>query len=313
MSDRRCPLSYEPLSPGEEYSTAGLKRLSPRLAHLERLPFTSEALLQEAAARTEKMSIGGVQPKVSAVLRVAAGQLELVDTGGRYILKPPNPMFPELPENEDVTMRMAAAAGVSVPIHGLVYTAQGDLTYLIERFDRVGSEEKLAVEDFAQLSGLSRETKYASTMERVATIIDTFCTFPAVEKVELFRRVLVAYLTGNEDMHIKNFSLLTGRDGLRKLSPAYDMVNSTIALKHPKEEMALPLMGKQSNLQRTHFIDYYGRERLNLTEGVIDQVLQEIETAQETWDDLLARSFLSAEMKEQYAQLLASRRLVLGL
>jgi serine/threonine-protein kinase HipA len=259
------------------------------------------------------MSIGGVQPKVSAVLRVAAGRLELVDSGGRYILKPPHPMFPEVPENEDVTMRMAAAAGVQVPVHGLVYTEEGALIYLIERFDRVGRREKLAVEDFAQLLGLSRETKYESSMERVANVVDSFCTFPAVEKVELFRRVLVAYLTGNEDMHVKNFSIITGRDGLRKLSPAYDLVNSTIALKNAQEEMALPVMGKRSNIKRTHLVDYYGRERLALTARVIEQVLQEIAEAQETWDDLLARSFLSVEMKEKYEALLASRRPRIGL
>jgi serine/threonine-protein kinase HipA len=312
VSRRRCPLTYEPLAAGEErYSAAGLRRLSPHLDRLEPLPFTAAELVREAAQRAEKMSIGGVQPKVSAVLRPSGGRFELVDTGGRYLLKPENPLFPEVPANEDVTMRMAAAAGIETPLHGLVYTAEGGLCYVVRRFDRVGRGDKLAVEDLAQLLGLERETKYDASMERVAKAVEDFCTFPLPQKQELFRRTLVVFLTGNEDHHVKNFSILTTRDGLCQFAPAYDMVCSTIALRTPREELALPLRGKKTRLRREDLVDYYGAERLGLRAPAMERVLGEVAAAQPAWDDLLERSFLSDPMKERFADVLTRRRAVL--
>lgn len=314
MSPRRCPITYEPLAEEEAYySAAGLRRLSPHLGRLDPLPFTAEELVHEAALRADKMSIGGVQPKVSAALRPSEERFELVDTGGRYLLKPENPLFPEVPANEDVTMRMAAAAGIETPIHGLIYTKGGGLCYVVRRFDRVGRGEKLAVEDFAQLLGLERETKYASSMEQVARVVEEYCTFPLPQKQELFRRTLVAFITGNEDHHVKNFSVLTTAGGIRQLSPAYDMVCSTIALQNPREELALPLRGKKARLRRKDLVEYYGTERLGLRDPAIERVLGEIAAAQPAWDDLLARSFLSEPMKARYAEVLAHRRAVLGL
>jgi serine/threonine-protein kinase HipA len=316
-SPRRCPITYEPLAEGEElYSAAGLRRLSPHLAHLDPLPFTAEELVREAARRAEKMSIGGVQPKVSAVLRPAEGRFELVDTGGRYLLKPENPLFPEVPANEDLTMRMAAAAGIETPLHGLAYTKGGGLCYFVRRFDRMGrgeklAGEKLAVEDFAQLLGLERETKYDGSMEQVAKVVEQYCTFPLPQKQELFRRTLVVFLTGNEDHHVKNFSILTTPAGIRQLAPAYDMVCSTIALQDPREELALPLRGKKARLRREDLIEYYGAERLGLRLAAIERVLADVAAAQPTWDDLLSRSFLSEPMKARYAEVLAHRRAVL--
>ncbi len=303
--DARCPLTYEPCATGS-YSRVGLRRLSPRLQTLHPLAFTTASLRREAVARAAKMSIQGVQPKVSAVLRVKAGRFDLVDQGGRYILKPQIVEYPEVPENEDVTMRMAALAGIEVPLHGLLYTKDGDLCYFIKRFDRAGRSKKVPVEDFAQLTGRNRETKYDASMEQVAGVIDRFCTFPAVERVKLFRRTLFAFLTGNEDMHLKNFSLITRKD-IVSLSPAYDLLNTTIALVDPTEELALPVRGKTSNLKRGDLIDYYGYERLKLTPRAIDRVLSDLESILPRWFDLLNRSFLSPLKRTAYRDILQVR------
>ncbi len=303
--DARCPLTYEPCAP-EPYSRAGLRRLSPRLQTLHPLAFTTASLRREAIARAAKMSIQGVQPKVSAVLKVKAGCFDLIDRGGRYILKPQIVEYPEVPENEDVTMRMAALTGIEVPLHGLLYTKDGDLCYFIKRFDRAGRSKKLPVEDFAQLTGRNRETKYDASMEQVAAIIDQFCTFPAVERVNLFRRTLFAFLTGNEDMHLKNFSLIT-REDIVSLSPAYDLLNTTIALVEPTEELALPLRGKKSKLKRGDLVDYYGRERLKLTSKAIGHVLSDLASILPRWFDLLDRSFLSPVMRAAYRDVLQLR------
>ena len=300
-----CPITYEPCEGG--YSSRGLKKLSPRLDNLKDLPYTSAEQLREAAARAHKMSIQGVQPKLSAVLSVKKRQFDLVDTGGRYILKPQNPQFEQLPENEDLSMRLAAAAHIDVPLHGLVYSKGGALTYFIRRFDRIGRNKKLAVEDFAQLLGLSRETKYDASMEKIAVVIETYCTFPALEKINLFRLTLVNFLIGNEDMHLKNFSLITHDDKVG-LSPAYDIINTTLALMDPQEEIALPVKGKKSKLNRSLLIDYFGRDRLGLTEQAVTKVLEQISSAFLLWPGLINRSFLSPELKEAFLKLVDARK-----
>ena len=239
---KRCLITYEPFEGDGDYSVSGLKLLDRNVTSLAPLSYTAAEQRQEALERAGKMSIQGVQLKLSAVLRVKAGAFDVVDRNGRFILKPPSLDFPELPENEDLTMRLAAAVGIEVPVHGLVRARDGSLTYFIRRFDREG-RSRVPLEDFAQLSGASRETKYESSMEKVAAVVDRFCTFPAIERVKLFERTFFSFLTGNEDMHLKNFSLITRR-GRIDLAPAYDLLNSTIALKKPQEEMALPIRGK---------------------------------------------------------------------
>lgn len=136
-----CPITYEACG-DSRYSKEGLKRLSRNLTHLNDLPLTAEEQVKEAAARADKMSIQGVQPKLSAVLSPKKGGFEIVDRGGRYILKPQIPGYFQVPENEDLTMRLAESIGIEVPLHGLVYSKDRSMTYFIRRFDRMGHGEK---------------------------------------------------------------------------------------------------------------------------------------------------------------------------
>ena len=300
----RCPITYQPCDGG--YSEQGLKLLSRRLTGLKDLPFTAEELRREAAARSEKMSIQGVQPKLSAQLNIKEQQFDFVDRCGHYIVKPQTADYLEVPENEDLTMRLARVAGIEVPLHGLLYGRDRQLNYFIRRFDRVGRNDKVHVEDFAQLAGLSRDTKYRSSMEQVAGLINRYCTFPAVERLKLFRLILFCFLIGNEDMHLKNFSIIY-RDDVIGLSPAYDLLNTTIALPHPEEELALPLNGKKNRLKRLDLVDYFGGDRLQLTNRVIDKVMLELKQVRTTWEQLLAVSFLSEQMKDKYLSVLEDR------
>lgn len=307
----RCPITYDAC--GEQiYSEKGLKLLSPTLKTLVLLDFTSKELRDEAMQRASKMSIQGVQPKLSAVLNIKEGRFELTDKGGKYILKPQHPVFPELPQNEDLTMRLAASIGIDVPLHGLIHSKDNSLTYFIKRFDRRGQKDKIAVEDFAQLAGMSRDTKYNYSMEKLIGLIDDYCTFPAIEKAELFRRLLFNFLVGNEDMHLKNYTVIT-LNGKVELSPAYDFLNSSIVLKGDIEEIALPIKGKKSNLNRNLLINYFGKERCFLTDKIIEKTLNTINTALPHWFELIDISFLSDEMKEKYRVLLQKRINVLGL
>jgi serine/threonine-protein kinase HipA len=300
-----CPITYEPCD--GRYSAQGLRRLSPKLSELVPLPYTAEELVHEAAARAHNMSIQGVQPKLSARLNVAEQRFEIVDTRGHFILKPQNPQYPQLPENEDLSMRLAEMTGLEVPLHGLVFSKDGSMTYFIKRFDRVGRSRKLAVEDFSQLMGLSRETKYDASMEKVASVVESFCTFPAIEKIKLFRMTLVSFLIGNEDMHLKNFSLVT-RQGKVELSPVYDMLSTSIVLNPPLEEFALPLMGKKRKLDRSILVDYFAHERLGINERMISRVLSEIGKAVAEYRPLIDRSFLSPDLKQRYRSLIEERK-----
>jgi len=285
--------------------------LDRNLRALDRLELTAAQQRLEAIQRVGKMSVQGLQPKLSAVLRVRKGRFEIVDCGGRFILKPPSLDFAQLPENEDVTMRMARAVGIEVPTHGLLRAIDDSLTYFIRRFDRQG-RGRLPVEDFAQLSGADRDTKYDSSMEKVAAVVDAFCTFPAIERVKLFERTLFSFLIGNEDMHLKNFSLIT-RDGKTEMSPAYDLLNTTIAIPKPREEMALPLNGKKTNLTRKDLMDYYGKQRLQINDRVLSGVLTRFQEGFAEWLKLLDQSFLSNDMRQRFYILLSERKQRLGL
>lgn len=299
-----CPITYE--SCDGKYSPRGLGKLSRGLTMLHDLPYSASDQVFEAAARAPKMSIQGVQPKLSAVLHTRKKEFMLVNTDGRYILKPQNPQYHHLPENEDLSMRLAAAAGIQVPLHGLLYSKDGSMTYFIKRFDRVG-KKKIAVEDFSQLLGLSRETKYDASMEKVANVIDQYCTFPAVEKIKLFKLTLVNFLIGNEDMHVKNFSLMTIK-GKVELTPVYDILNTTMALADPQEEIALPINGKKRKLDAGILVDYFARRRLGLNSKIISTVMDELLQAKPAWEKLIEFSFLPDTMKEKYRQLLKTRK-----
>ncbi len=302
---KRCPITYEIISENEHYSKHGLRLLSPQLSDLQPLPFTAAEQRTEAINRAGKMSIQGVQTKLSAKLKIKEKRFEIVDSHGNYIIKSQND-YPELPENEAVTMTLAAMIGLEVPVHGLVYAKDNSMSYFIKRFDRAGHGRKLAQEDFTQLSGLTRDTKYESSMEKVASIIETYCTFPKIELVKLFKLTLFNFLVGNEDMHLKNFSLIT-RQGMTTLSPAYDLLNTTIALTSSREEIALPIHGRKSNLTKKIIFDYFAQERLKINAIILNDIVAEIQHAIPKWKELISISFLSTTMQKRYIDLLENR------
>lgn len=313
----RCPISFQILpntddascgnAEGLKYSSEGLRQLSPRLSDLLPFPYSAEEQRQEAALRMQKMSIQGVQPKLSARLNIAQKAFELMDTDGTFILKPQHNIFSQLPENEALTMRLAQVATIEVPLHGMVYSQDDSLTYFIERFDRRAKGKKWSVEDFAQLLGFSRETKYQSSMEQCVDVINRFCSFPIIEKKEFFKRIMFNFLVGNEDAHLKNFSLIN-RNGKIELSPAYDLVNTTILLRGSNiEEIALPIAGKKRKLTHTILIDYFGNERLQLNEMTIQSVLKNFNLAFPIWQNLIKTSFLNDNLKKKYLLLVDKR------
>ena len=301
----KCPITYLPCG-DNRYSEKGLRLLASGLSQLKRLDYTAEEQRKEAFNRSSKMSVQGVQPKLSAVLNIKEGKFDVVDNHGRYILKPQHYLYPQMPENEDLTMRLAASIGLEVPLHGMIWAKDNTLTYIIKRFDRKGQKDKIPVEDFAQLAGLSRDTKYNYSMESLVKLVNAHCTFPAVEKVKLFKLVVFCFITGNEDMHLKNFSIIN-RNGKIELSPCYDLLNTTIEIPNASEEIALSLKGKKRNLTKQMLINYFGGERCELNDKVITNTVQKITDALPGWTEEISNSFLSDEMKERYINVVESR------
>jgi serine/threonine-protein kinase HipA len=305
----RCPITYELCD--DKYSKTGLKMLSPYLDHLDDLAYSASEQRHEAAMRATRMSVQGVQPKLSAVLKQKEQRFEVVDIHGKFILKPQHHIFPQLPENEALTMRMAESCGIEVPLHGMVYSKDGSLTYFIKRFDRHGRNKKLAVEDFAQLAGLTRDTKYNYSIEKLIRLVEEHCTFPVLEKARLFHRILFNYLVGNEDMHMKNYSLIRQENKI-ELAPAYDFLSSTLVLKGNIEESALTIKGKKNNLTKNDLIKYLGQERLSLNDRIISNTLNQLSNARKDWYRLIGISFLNDEFKEKYSELVHERSGRLG-
>lgn len=300
----RCPITYQPCG-DQMYSKEGLHLLSPRLQNLKVFPLKEDEQLELALKYADKLSFSGVQKKLNAHLVTSREVFEVVPKRGTFIIKPQSSDYPELPQNEDLTMKLADCVGIETPLHGLIYCKDGSLSYFIKRFDRKGKGEKIGVEDFSQLAGMPRETKYDFSMERLIPLIERCCTFPSVEKKKLFLLTLFSFLVGNEDLHLKNFSLI--RQGqIAEFSPAYDLVNSSIVMK-TTEELALPLRGKKSRLTRSDLVDYFGREKLKLPPNTIEEVLQRISDSIEPWKALIQISFLSQEKKEAYLALLQKR------
>ena len=300
----RCPITYELTE--STYSRNGLNLLSRNLGDLNAIEYSAEEQRHEAALRATRLSIQGVQPKLSAVLNIQEAKLEIVDIKGKYIIKPQHHIYPQLPENEDLTMKLAAKCGIITPIHGMIYSKDGSLSYFIKRFDRSGKNNKLPLEDFAQLAEEKRETKYDYSIEKLIRILDNHCTFPQMEKSKFFKRFLFNFLVGNEDMHLKNYSLIT-RNDIIELSPAYDFLNTSIVLGKDLEESALSLAGKKKKFNRTLLIDYLGRERLKLNKKIIANIVKDLEKAFPFWFDLIEISFLNQYLKNSYAELLKNR------
>ena len=300
----KCLITYNECS--GDYSKEGLKLLNKNLDNISPLNFTQSQLRTEALAMSDKISIQGVQPKLSARLNVKEGKLDIVERRGTYIIKVQVPDRPQMPENEDLTMKLAKVIGIEVPMHGLVRDQEGQLNYFIKRFDRYSQKSKYAVEDFAQLTERTSDTKYDASTESLIPIITDYCTFPVIEMIKLYKRIFFSFMVGNEDMHLKNFSLIT-KKGKTYLSPAYDLLNSTMVLKKTKEELALPIMGSKARFSPSHFKEYLGVKRMEQQERMIEKVFSEIYEARGTWEGIIEKSFLSDEAKEEYFKILNNR------
>lgn len=257
-----------------------------------------------ALAMVGHTSLTGVQRKISVGLSVGRGAtLHVEAEGGRYILKPQAHVFPATPENEHVTMRIAAAFGLSVPSFGLVRLRDGSLAYVVRRFDRLEDGRKLAQEDFCQLAEKSPKEKYDGSAELSIRLVRRYASEPLIELLELYRRLVFIWWTGNGDMHLKNFSLLTGADGLHRLSPVYDLLCTRLVI--PDDRLALPFAGKNDRLTKRIWRElaaYAG-----LPEAAAARVHAKVGATLEKAVALVRASYLPEDQKRTYESLLRAR------
>ena len=243
----RCEACGGPLEEGALHHPACLRSLFGRAA-LPAVDLSISEVSIRAQEAAGKLSISGAQPKLSMV--VSAGRLAPATSGGRFILKPQTAVFPHLPENENACMCMAQAMGLEVSPHALVTLKDGTPAYLVRRFDRTG-RGKVHCEDFAQILGTD---KYSGSIEQVGKALRRVSRFPGLDAQFLFERVLLFYLVGNGDAHLKNFSVLYDPGGSCRLSPAYDIVSSKLVIPD-EEELALALNGKHNRITVRDFAE----------------------------------------------------------
>ena len=264
--------------------------------------------LDELAAQViqSQTTLTGVQPKLSLNLHKHEGcnRLTIVGLWGNFILKPQTEVYPELPENEDLTMRMAEAVRIQVVPHSLIRLADGSLGYITRRIDRTKTGEKIDMEDFCQLTLHPTEYKYKSSYEQIAKVIATYSTTPKLDLVNYMQVMLFSFVTGNNDMHLKNFSLYCPKK-FYQLTPAYDLLNVAIVNPKDKEELALSLNGKKSNIKLQDFLK--ASATIGIEENITLQMIENMRKALPLWRVLIKSSFLSEEMQEAYLNLIEKR------
>lgn len=306
----RCLYCYENLKEDEiDFHSSCSKKIfgqtTPPI-----LPFT-ETQMEELALQVLKsqMTVTGVQPKLSLELTPAENRNEpkrftIVGLWGDYILKPPTSNFPQLPEVEDLTMHLATLSKIKVVPHSLIRLQSGKLAYITKRIDR-NKKDKFHMEDMCQLTERLTENKYHGSYEQIAKAILKYSTNPGLDVVNFFEQVLFSFLTGNADMHLKNFSLINQPGIGPILSPGYDMVATAIVNPADDEDLALTLNAKKKKIKRRDFVAAF--TTLNLEAKQQENIFNKMEKAKDIWLDLIDKSFLSADFKVAYKELIVER------
>ena len=303
----RCLFCYKELGNGEKDFHPQCAKKFFGLQEAPLLNYRHEELdkLAEQVIRSQT-SLTGVQPKLSLNLNKHEGtsRLTIVGLWGDYIFKPQTEDYIQLPENEDLTMHLAEAAKISVVPHSLIRMADGELGYITKRIDRTKNGEKVDMEDMCQLTLHPTEYKYKGSHEQIAKAIMQYCDMPKLELANYMQLLLFCFVTGNNDMHLKNFSIYRPKN-IYQLAPAYDLLNIAIANPIDKEELALTLSGRKSKLQLKDFLK--AGEAMGLEEKVIMHLIGNMQKALPKWKMLIQSSFLTEEMKVKYEQLVTSR------
>ena len=304
----RCLYCYQSIDAGHDFHEECVMEFfgSPKPPKMDYTLDQMDLLAKDVIERS--VAVPGVQAKLSMSLikeskEKSDKRLTVVGAlGGQYIFKPPSDRFPEMPQNEHLTMRIAEAFDIKVVPSSLIRLASGELSYITKRIDRKEDGSKIHMIDMFQIT--EAFDKYKSSMERVGKALSNYSDNTMLDKIFYFELVIFSFVTGNNDMHLKNFSMIESNSGWI-LAPAYDLLNVTIINPEDPEELALTLVGKKRKLNRSHFEQLGKGMKLTTKQitGAIERMIESKPKAIE-WID---RSFLSEKMKNAYKYLLEKR------
>lgn len=306
----RCLYCYQPIPEHEADFHGSCSRkmfgtsVAPELLY-------DKSQMNELALKViqSQQAVTGVQPKLS--LNLSSGdkksepkRFTIVGLWGNYILKPPSARYPEMPEVEDLTMHLARIARINVVPHSLIRLKSGQLAYITRRIDRVG-KSKLHMEDMCQLTERLTEHKYHASYEQIGKAIQKYSANPGLDVVNFCEMVLFSFLTGNADMHLKNFSILHNPAIGPVLSPAYDLLSTVLVNPADDEDLALTLNGKKKRIKRTDFETAFNTLHLDTKQQT--NLFLKMEKARKKWMEFIAISFLSDDFKARFTQLIGER------
>ena len=277
------------------------------------LDFTETQILQlaEQVIKSQR-TVTGVQPKLSLGLSKEVStpnRLTIVGLWGSYILKPQTTLYSNLPEIEDLTMHLAEISKIKTVPHSLIKLKSGQLAYITKRVDR-NNGEKSHMEDMCQLTERLTEHKYKGSYEQIAKAIKKYTDNPGLDVVDYYELVLFSFLTGNNDMHLKNFSLLK-KDLTYDLCPAYDLVASELVVAGDDEDLALNLNGKKKKLKRKDFEN--AMTSAGIDQKVIENIFKKYKKLLPKWGGFIDKSYLSEKMKNEYKILINKKSIQIEL
>ncbi|MCK5398819.1 HipA domain-containing protein [bacterium] len=294
----RCPVCGKPLNTDQAMHKSCINRLFG-VSYIPGIDLALSEITIKAQEMAGKLSISGVQPKLSMKLDKRSKKLMSVTEGGEYILKPQSRVYDQIPENENLCMTIAELLGIDIPSHALMKLKDDSYAYIVKRFDRENNR-KINQEDFCQILGKSKKDKYTGSVEQIANKLNEISEIPALDIQYLFERVLFSFIIGNGDAHLKNYSVIyTDMNNIR-LSPAYDIVSSKLVI--PREEdLALALNGKKNNIQLTDFAAF--SDKFSIPEKVMNNMTAKKQLIIDQIDD----SQLNPEYKEKLIQIVTER------
>ena len=259
-----------------------------------------------------QVTITGVQPKLSVDLKKEKGgekRFTIVGLWGGYILKPQTEQYANLPENEDLTMHLARLAKINTVPHSLIRFKDGSLAYFTKRIDRDKKGNKIPMEDMCQLTEKLTEQKYKGSHEQIAKKIVEFSAYPVLDLINYVEVLLFCYLTGNADMHLKNFSLYK-KIKETTLTPAYDLLSTKLVIPEDTEELALTLNGKKRKLKRSDFDHLL--KTMKVEDKVIENTYNKFRKVLPLWYDFIDISFLPNQLRIDYKALIEHRSSILN-
>jgi serine/threonine-protein kinase HipA len=314
---KRCLVCYKEIKDGQtDYHPRCAKNLFGK-TNAPLLPYTRDNIESLALQILERStSVTGVQPKLSLDINRGGknepDKLTIVGLWGNYILKPQSPIYAAMPELEDLTMKLAEVSGIATVAHGLIRMNDGELAYITRRVDRGEHGEKISMLDMCQLTNRLTEHKYRGAYIQLAQTIKRYSATPMLDVQRFWKIVLFSWITGNSDMHCKNFSLIERFGVGYQLSPAYDLLAVWLTGIKDNDELAMPLVGFGTDddqtiagFNRASFVE--AMYQSGIEEKISSRIIDKMCASTQKWDAIIDSSFLSDELQSAYKKLVRSR------